>query len=110
MTNYSVSEAQRVTLEQILEGLPQRRHKDPWRAAKGHKQYEYSCDTLKRKTIKKESIMEVSASVADVDKKDFDQTVEALTQGGGFKTTSSTSKGMWIFPRSSLRSRRSSRT
>ncbi len=37
--------------------------------------------------------MEVSAPVADEDKNNFDQTVETLTQGGGFKTTSSTSKG-----------------
>jgi hypothetical protein len=92
LSNYTKDDTQLETLKQILEGLPQRPHKDPWRAAKDHKQYHYSAETLSRKTSKKESSMEVSASVGDISKADFDMQVDAISGGTCVKTMTSTTK------------------
>jgi len=92
LTNYTKDESQMETLKQILDGLPQRPHKDPRRAALEHKQWHYSCDTLSKKTNKRESTMEVSASVGDVSKADFEMQVEAITGGSCVKTSPSTTK------------------
>ena len=92
LSNYTKDEAQMETLKQILEGLPQRPRKDPRRATLEHTQWHYSCDTLSKKTSKKESSMEVSASVGDMSKADFDMQVDAISGGSCVKTMTSTTK------------------
>ena len=82
LLNYTKDEVQRDTLKQILDGLPQRPHKGPRRAALDHNKYHYYCDSMSKKTNRRESTMEVSASVGDVSKNDWEMQMDAIT--GGF--------------------------
>jgi hypothetical protein len=99
LTHYLTNENQKDLLEQILEGLSQRKHKDPWRAAKGHKQYEYTCESMKKTMNIQESSMELQASNGDIATHDWEEVVTRITGGqgtrsigNGSRTTSGTNK------------------
>ena len=99
LTHYLTNESQKDLLDQILEGLPKRIHKDPWRAAKGHKQYEYTCESMKKTMNIQESSMELQASNGDIATHDWEEVVTRITGGqgtrsigNGSRTTSGTNK------------------
>jgi hypothetical protein len=92
LVNYLTNECQKELLEQILEGLPSRKHKEPWRAPKGHMQYEYCAETMKKKITIQENSMEVTASAGDIDKNDWEAQVKTITGGMGTKAIATGNK------------------
>jgi hypothetical protein len=83
-TNYLDNEYQKQMLEDVLEGLPQRPHKDSWRAAKGHKQYEYSKDLLKKKEVLQSNSIQATATSV-VDKDEFDPIINQIGDGSAYQ-------------------------